>query len=201
MVFTVSVFSVTSLSCSLTAEKGEKDKKKIRGKVNKRALKRDLAFEVFRRISSLYVFPPWIFLIPLSLSSVSNTSCFYEHFVSEPWSWWQRREGRQVWSLELSPQSQAEGIFQSLSVLPEEQRKAIAACWGLLVDLTWESHIHSMGEKRERAKKKKKKLKRGKKSSLSSHTLALSSCRQSAPAPGDVSCTIRYHMTLYLDSR
>lgn len=40
----------------------------------------------------------------------------------------------------------------------------------------------------------------GKKSSLSWNTLALSSCRQSAPVLGDVSCTIRYHMTFYLDS-
>lgn len=57
---------------------------------------------------------------------------------------------------------------------------------------------HSQYRRKERGGKK---LKKGKKSSLSSNTLALSSCRQSAPAPGDVSCTIRYHMTLYLDSR
>lgn len=38
-----------------------------------------------------------------------------------------------------------------------------------------------------------------KKRSLSWNTLALSSWRQSALVLGDVSCTIRYHMTFYLD--
>lgn len=155
----VSVFSLTPLSCSLTLKRGKENK--IRWKVNKRALKWDLVFEVFHRISSLYVFPPRIFFLLsfslfFSIQDVFVSILCVNHGAGDRG---ERADRSEVWSYPLSLEQKASSSHCLCSQNCRERRSLP------IEDSSWiwpESHTFTVREKRERGQKKKKKIKKRK---------------------------------------